>query len=300
MRETPDSDATARVYRGRVTLAASQAIGVFDSGVGGLTVLDECLAALPAEDFTYFGDTAWFPYGDREPAQVRERALAIGRWLVGRGVKLIVVACNTATAVALAELQRQLETPVIGVIHPEVRAAVHATRNRRVGLLATEATARSGTYARMIRAQDAGVSLTTVACPGLAPVIQEGAAIDDAVVAMVADYTAPLTEAGVDTVILGCTHFPMVARLLRRALPGVTLIDGRSEIAREVVETLGRKGLRRPPGPEGLRRFACSGDPEAFRRLAARFLQMPLDGVELVDPAAGGPSGGPRRPADGS
>ena len=266
-----------------MNLEPSQAIGVFDSGVGGLTVLDECLDALPAEDFVYVGDTAFFPYGDREAAEVRDRALAIGRWLVAQGVKLIVVACNTATAVALADLQRELGTPVIGVIQPEVRAAVHATRNRRVGLLATEATARSGSYARMVGSHDAGVVLTTVACPGLAPVIQSGHSIDDGVVAMVAEYTAPLTAAGVDTVILGCTHFPMIERLLRRSLPGVTLIDGRSEIAREVAETLERKRVRRPPGAEGTRRFACSGDPGAFRALASRFLQMPLGEVEVID-----------------
>lgn len=264
-------------------LAAGHAIGVFDSGVGGLTVLDECLAALPAEDFVYVGDTALFPYGDRAPAEVLHRSLAIGRWLVGQGVKLIVVACNTATAVALPDLQRELDAPVIGVIQPEVRAAVRATHNRRVGLLATEATVRSGSYARTIASHDAGVVLTAVACPGLAPVIQADHTIDDGVMAMVAGYTAPLTAAGVDTVILGCTHFGMIERLLRRALPGVTLIDGRDEIAREVTETLERKRLLRPPGAQGRRRFACTGDPEAFRALAGRFLQMPLGEVEVID-----------------
>ena len=267
-----------------MTLAASQAIGVFDSGVGGLTVLDECLAALPAEDFVYFGDTAFFPYGDRDAADVRRRALAIGRWLVRHDVKLIVVACNTATAVALASLQRELETPVIGVIQPEVRAAVRTTHNRRVGLLATEATVRSGSYPRLLHAHDAGVEVTSVACPLLAPAIQSGDPYDDAAVAMVDGYTAPLRAAGVDTVILGCTHFPMIDRMLRRALPGVTLIDGGPEIAAEVAATLDLKGLLRPPGTVGRRRFACSGDAGAFRALAGRFLQMPLDGVETVDP----------------
>ena len=270
----------------RVPPEASQPIGVFDSGVGGLTILDECLAALPAEDFVYFGDTGFFPYGDRDADAVRRRSLAIGRWLAGSGVKLIVVACNTATAVALADLQRGLEVPVIGVIEPEVRAAVRATHNRRVGLMATEATVRSGSYPRMVRAHDAGVQITSVACPGLAPVIQRGDALDEEAAAMVRRYTAPLTEAGVDTVILGCTHFPMIARLLRRSLPGATLIDGRSEIAREVADLLARKRLLRPTGPDGARRFVCSADPEAFRRLGGRFLQMSLGPVEVVDPEA--------------
>ena len=266
--------------------AASQPIGVFDSGVGGLTILDECLAALPAEDFVYFGDTGFFPYGDRGAEAVRRRSLAIGGWLARQDAKLIVIACNTATAVALADLQRTLDVPVIGVIEPEVRAAVRATHNRHVGLMATDATVSSGSYGRMVHAHDAGVGLTSVACPGLAPLIQSGEAVGEEEVEMVRRYTAPLAEAGVDTVILGCTHYPMIARLLRRSLPGVTLIDGRSEIAREVTDTLARKHLLRPPGPEGARRFACSGDPEAFRRLGGRFLQMPLGAVEVVDPGA--------------
>lgn len=269
-------------------LEASQPIGVFDSGVGGLTILDECMAALPSEDVVYFGDTGFFPYGGRGPEEVRRRALAIGRWLVAQDVKIVVVACNTATAVALADLQRTLPVPVIGVIEPEVRAAVRATRNRHVGLMATEATVRSGSYPRMVHAHDAGVQVTSVACPGLATAIQRGGAVDDEEVAMVRRYAAPLIEAGVDTVILGCTHYPMIARLLRRSLPGATLVDGRSEMAREVADVLSRRGLLRPPGPEGGRRFACSGDPEAFRRLGGRFLQMPLDGVEVVDPVAHG------------
>ena len=259
------------------------AIGVFDSGVGGLSVLGACVQALPAEDFSYLGDTAFFPYGDRPDREVRDRALAIGGWLTTRRVKLIVVACNTATAVALGDLQRALRTPVIGVIQPEVRAAVHATRNRRVGLLATEATVRSGSYARTIASHDAGVALTSVACPGLAPAIQRDHAIDDGVRAVASGYLGPLAAAGVDTVILGCTHFPLIERELGDALPGVTLIDGRREIAREVVETLDRRGLRRPPGHVGALRFACTGDPAEFRALAARFLAAPPGEVEAVD-----------------
>jgi glutamate racemase len=277
-----------------VALTAAQAIGVFDSGVGGLTVLDECLATLPAEDFVYFGDTAFFPYGEKAEEELRRRALAIARWLDAHGVKLIVVACNTATAAVLPWLQRQVATSVIGVMGPEAHAAVQATRNRRIGLLATDATVRSGSYPRMVRAHDAGAQVTAVACPRLAPAIQSGDTFDDEIVAMVREYTAPLTAAGVDTVILGCTHYPMVDRLLRRSLPGVALIRSGEEIAREVAETLDRKGLRRPPGREGGYRFACSGDPAAFRELGSRFLQMPLGDVTVIDPeavpAATGPS----------
>lgn len=265
-------------------LTPEGAIGVFDSGVGGLTVLDECLAHLPAEDFVYFGDTAWFPYGDKTDAQLRRRASEIAAWLVGQGVKTIVVACNTATAAALGHLQTTVDVPVIGVMTPEAHAAVQATRNRRVGLLATEATVRSGSYTRMIHAHDAGVEVHAVACPRLAPAIQSGDPFDDGIVAMVREYAAPLRDAQVDTVILGCTHYPMVERLLRRSLPGVTLITSGEELARELADSLGRKGLLRPPGgPEGTYRFACSGDPAAFRELGSRFLQMPLGDVARVD-----------------
>lgn len=267
---------------------SSHAIGVFDSGVGGLPILDACLDALPAEDFIYFGDSACFPYGGRGGGEVRRRALTVGRWLVVQGVKLIVVACNTATAVALGDLQRELETPVIGVIQPEVLAAVRATRNRRVGLLATEATVRSGSYPRLIHAHDAGVEVTSVACPLLAPVIQEGGPLGEEVAAMVSGYSAPLRAAGVDTVILGCTHYFAVEHLVERALPDVRLVDGRLEVAREVVATLHRKRLRRPESRAGSRRIACSGDPEAFRRLAVRFLRVPLGPIEVIDPACRG------------
>ncbi|MEW6582539.1 MAG: glutamate racemase [Actinomycetota bacterium] len=259
---------------------------MFDSGVGGLTVLDEFLAALPAEDFVYFGDTAFFPFGERTTEELRERALAISEWLVRGGVKLIVIACNTATAATLGWLQQHVDVPVIGVMAPEAHAAVQATRNRRIGLMATEATVASGSYERMVHANDAGVQVTSVACPLLAPAIQSGDPFDQRIVDMVREYVAPLRAAGVDTVILGCTHYPMVDRLLRRSLPGVTLVKSGEELAREIRDTLDRKGILRPNSREGAYRFACSGDPDAFREQGSRFLQMPLGDVERVDPVA--------------
>jgi glutamate racemase len=271
-------------------LSADQPIGVFDSGVGGLTVLDECLAAMPAEDFLYFGDTALFPYGEKSRAELRRRALDISNWLVAEGVKLVVIACNTATAAALGWLQQNLDIPVIGVMGPEARAAVQTTRVRRVGLLATAATVASGSYEDMIHAHDAGVEVTSVACPRLAPAIQAGDPFDEEIVEMVRDYTSKLRDAGVDTVILGCTHYPMVERLLRRSLPGVTLVKSGEEIAREIEETLRRKHILRPAGMEGTYRFVCSGDPEAFREQGTRFLQMPFGEVRRVDVSAAAPA----------
>lgn len=264
-------------------LSPDLAIGVFDSGVGGLTVLDECLAQLPSEDFIYFGDTAWFPYGDRTDAQLRARAENISRWLIARGVKTIVVACNTATAAALTHLQTHLDVPVIGVMSPEAHAAVQTTRNRRVGLLATEATVRSGSYERMIHAHDAGVEVVSVACPRLAPAIQAGDPFDERIVEMVREYTTPLREAEVDTVILGCTHYPLVERLLRRNLPNTRLIKSGDELAQELRDSLARKALLRTSAGEGHYRFVCSGDPASFQALGTRFLQMPLGVVEQVE-----------------
>lgn len=263
---------------------ADSPIGVFDSGVGGLTVLDECLSRLPAEDFVYFGDTAWFPYGEKTADELRARAEAIAAWLLEQGAKLIVVACNTATAAALAHLQTHLDVPVIGVMTAESHAAVQSSRSRRIGLLATEATVASGSYQRMIGAHDAGAEVTAVACPRLAPAIQKGDPFDDEIVAMVREYTEPLRAADVDTVILGCTHYPMVARLIRRQVPGATLISSGEEIAREIAETLDRQGMRRSPGREGHYVFACSGDPGEFRAVGSRFMQMPFGDVVHVDP----------------
>lgn len=276
-------------------LRADRPIGMFDSGVGGLTVLEECLVALPAEDFVYYGDTAWFPYGEKSRAELRRRADQIADWLVAQDVKMVVVACNTATAAALDHLQQRLTVPVMGVMGPEAHAAAHTTRNRRVGLLATAATVASGSYERMILANDAGIAVTSVPCPRLAPAIQDGSGWDDEIVAMVRDYTEPLREAQVDTVILGCTHYSMVEKLLRRQLPGVQIVKAGAELARELADALRRRELLRETGREGRYRFACSGDPETFRAVASRFLQMPLGDVvqvALPDPVARGRSTG--------
>jgi len=257
---------------------------VFDSGVGGLTVLEECLVGLASENFIYYGDTAYFPYGEKSSEDLRHRARAISEWLIDQDVKLIVVACNTATAAALEYLQTTLEVPVMGVMGPEARAAAQTTRNRRVGLLATEATVASGSYERMIHANDAGVTVTSVACPRLAPAIQAGTDWGEEMIEMIREYTEPLRRADVDTVILGCTHYPMVEKILRRQLPGVAIIKAGEELARDVDETLSRRGLRRPNGGEGTYSFACSGDVEGFREVGSRFLQMPMGSVTRVDP----------------
>ncbi|HEX5800454.1 MAG TPA: glutamate racemase [Gaiellaceae bacterium] len=259
-------------------------IGVFDSGVGGLTVLHECLVTLPHEDFLYLGDGARLPYGPRPLGELRRFAREIGAYLESRDVKLIVVACNSATAAALPDLQTALRVPVVGVITPEAHAAVQATRNRRIGLLATQATVGAGRYSELVRALDAGAEVVPVACPRLVPLIEGADPFGEETAAAVREYAAPLKAAGVDTVILGCTHYPLIRPILQRVFGrDVTLVFSAEETAREVAETLARKRIENDPAREGAYRFLTTGDPASFREMGRRFLQLPIGDVEHVE-----------------
>jgi glutamate racemase len=260
----------------------SRPIGIFDSGAGGLTVLHECLVTLPHEDFVYLGDGARCPYGPRPAGEIRRFAHEIASYLEDAGVKLIVAACNSATAAALPQLQERIGVPIIGVLAPEAHAAVQATRNRRIGLLATEATVASGRYADAIRALDAGTHVVSAPCPRLVPLIESGASTD-ALGAAVREYAEPLKQAGVDTVILGCTHYPLIRPVFERAFGrATTLIFSAVETAREVAETLERKGIENDPARDGRVRFLTTGSVEEFRALGERFLQLPVTEVEQV------------------
>lgn len=264
-------------------------IAVFDSGVGGLTVLHELLVQLPQEDFVYLADAARFPYGDKTKEQLERFSLEIAEELLARRAKLLVVACNSATAAALPGLRsRMLQTTlgvdVLGVVQPAAVQAAAATRNGRVGLLGTPATVASGSYEQAIARVDPFVELTSVACPDLAPMIQEGSAFDEEVVATVRAYCAPLREAGVDTVMLGCTHYPLVRPLLQRMLGrGVQTITSGLPLARQVEHVLEVRGLASRRTGEGGYTFLTTGDPDAFRALGTRFLQMPMADVERVE-----------------
>jgi glutamate racemase len=261
-------------------------IGVFDSGMGGLTVLHECLVTLPHEDFVYLGDGARLPYGPRPLAEIRRFAAEIAGYLEAQGVKLVVAACNSATAAALPDLQRGLSVPVVGVLAPEAHAAVLATRNRRIGLLATEATVTSGRYPELVGALDAGVEVFSVACPRLVPLIEADETFGEELAAAVREYAAPLKDADVDTVILGCTHYPLIKPVLQRVFGrGVTLVFSAEETAREVAETLARKGIENDERREGSYRFLTTGDTGLFRELGRRFLQLPIASAEHVEVA---------------
>jgi glutamate racemase len=270
-------------------------IGVFDSGVGGLTVLHELLVALPREDFVYLGDTARFPYGERSPEELARFSSQIAEELLRRRAKLLVVACNSATAAAMPILERRmmettLGVDVLGVVRPEALRAVAATRTGRIGLLATPTTVASGSYERAVSAVDPHVTLHAVACPTLASMIQAGEQFDERAVETVREACAPLREADVDTVILGCTHYPLIRPMLQRMLgPSVTLVSSGWALARQVEHALSTRALQNPREQgEGEYRFLCTGDTETFRELGTRFLQMPLGTVEHVDLVEGG------------
>jgi glutamate racemase len=271
------------------TPQATAPIGVFDSGVGGLTVLHELLVGLPQEDFLYLGDSARFPYGDRTAPELRAFSRQIADVLLERGVKLIVIACNSATSSAIGDLPRHVaerghRVDVIGVVGPESNLAVAQTRNGRIGVLATPATVSSGAYERAVLTADPLVRLTSVPCPELAQISQTGAPITEQDVELAREYCAPLRAAGVDTVILGCTHYPFVGALLQRLLgPQVTLVTSGTAIVRRVGHALALRDLANPRDDEGSYSFLCTGDATSFARVGTRFLQLPMGTVDHVE-----------------
>jgi glutamate racemase len=261
-------------------------IAVFDSGVGGLTVLHEFLVSLPEEDFVYLGDTAHFPYGIKPPEELRERVATISRFLLGRGTKLLVIACNAATSTArqtAVEAAAESGVEVLSVIDPEAEIAAAITDSGRVGVLATPTTVASGAYRRALERQGRGLEVVEVAAPDLAPIIQHGDPFDHRVVDTVRSYCAPLKRAEVDTLVLGCTHYPLVAPMLQRILGrDVRLVTAGHAIAAAAQRLLERANLGAAADGEGDYRFLCTGDVVSFRELGGRFLQMPLGEIERV------------------
>jgi glutamate racemase len=262
-------------------------IAVFDSGVGGLTVLHECLVSLPEEHYVYLGDDGRFPYGARTNEELREHVEQITRYLLDRGAKLLVIACNSAASAGqevAREIAAEAGVEVVAVIQPEAEIASALTQSGSVGVLATPATVRSGAYLRALSDQHRTLTVTEVEAPDLAAVIQRGFPFSESVVEMVRAYCAPLKKAEVDTVILGCTHYPLVAPMLQRTLGrDVRLVTAGHAIAATAQRALEDAGLSNPGDEEGTYRFLCTGDADVFRELGTRFLQMPLGPVELVD-----------------
>ena len=263
-------------------ITARSPIGVFDSGLGGLTVFKALARRMPEESLVYFGDTAHVPYGSKSPEAIARYSTAIARFLAGRGIKLLVVACNTSSAWALPAIRRAVKIPVIGVIEPGARAALAASRGGRIGVIGTEATVKSGAYPKAIRALSARVKISSQACPLFVPLVEEGWWTGDVVAAVARKYVAPLRSARVDTVILGCTHYPYLKGVLAKAIGmSVRLIDSADETARETERSLSDLSLRAPKGRLGHRMFFASDAPERFARLGRRMLGAAVSRVRL-------------------
>lgn len=288
-------------------LSASQPIGVFDSGVGGLTVVRALLGKLPHEEIVYLGDTARVPYGSRSPQTVTRYSLNAARFLLGRGVKMVVVACNTASAAALPQLEEALDVPVLGAVGPGAQAAAARSRRRVIGVIGTLGTVRSGAYERALRAIDNDLKVVSAACPLFVPLVEEGwtDASDEVAEGVARRYLTPLLGEApdLDTLVLGCTHYPLLLPLLSRVTASlwgreVALVDSASAMAEATAHMLGRAGLLRTDGDrpreepdqgDGPRRRAtdrlrCYVTDEArVAEVGARFLGRALQRVELVD-----------------
>lgn len=254
-------------------------IGVFDSGVGGLTVARAILDLLPHEPLIYLGDSARFPYGPKPVEEIRRYALEIADYLVHRDVKMLVVACNSVEVSAIGDIAKRAGIPVVGVVDPGARAAVHATRNGIVGMIGTVATVASGAYDRAIAATGASVELHSQACPVFVEHVERGDTTSDALRTAARRYLVPLVERGIDTLILGCTHYPLLSGLLQLELgPDVVLVSSAEETAKDVYATLLRSGLQRDETTAPVHAFFATGDPALFQRLAEVFL-----GPELLE-----------------
>ncbi|MBX6363113.1 MAG: glutamate racemase [Gemmatimonadetes bacterium] len=267
-----------------MTPSPASPIGVFDSGVGGLTVVREILSRLPAEPIVYFGDTARVPYGPKSPDIVRRYAREAAAFLLSRGVKAIVVACNTATAAAADTLAAELDVPVLGVIEPGARAAVAATRTGRIGVIGTVGTIRSGAYDHALRRRLPEARVYAQPCPLLVPLAEEGLVDGDAARLIAEGYLDPLRALDIDVLVLGCTHYPLLRPLIARIMgPAVALVDPGAETAAELHGVLERRGLLRGAATPPAHLFVASDAPLRFRELAGRFLGRPVTEVERVD-----------------
>lgn len=258
-------------------------IGIFDSGVGGLTVARAVLDQLPHEPVRYVGDTARGPYGPRPLAEVRSYSLEIMDHLVDNGVKVLVIACNSASAATLRDARERYDVPVIEVVHPAVRRAVAATRSGRVGVIGTAATITSGAYEDAFAAAP-HARLTTIACPRFVEFVEAGITSGDDLLAVAHEYLEPMREADVDTLVLGCTHYPLLTGVISYVMgEDVTLVSSAEETAKDVYRTLVRHDLLRDSSlPEPVHQFLATGDPVDFQRLGRRFLGPEIGRVEVM------------------
>jgi glutamate racemase len=260
---------------------SSAPIGVFDSGLGGLTVAHAIMRQLPGESLIYFGDTARVPYGPKSPDTVRRYSREITTFLLEQGVKAVVVACNTATAHALPMLRDLFDVPVIGVVEPGARAAVRATRTGKIGVIGTMGTIRSGAYVRAIHDAAPDASVIALPCPLFVPLVEEGWTSHEATRLVAREYLEPFIDDAVDTLVLGCTHYPLLKPLIAEVVgPGVRLIDSAEETAADTRRMLAENAIQAPEG-DATYRFIASDDPKQFLSLGQRFFGESIEHVEV-------------------
>ncbi len=264
-------------------ISTHQPIGVFDSGIGGLTVVAELRRLLPSESIFYIGDTARVPYGNKSPATIERYSVEISELLLTRGAKMIVVACNTATAQALPRLEALLPVPVTGVIQPGAKAAVARTRNGHIGVIGTRGTVRSGAYEKAIHALAPEARVTSKACPMLVPAIEEGWLKSSITDAIIAEYLGDLIHSGIDTLVLGCTHYPLLKKALARYLgPDIGLVDSAENCAIAVRELLQSRCLGAPKGERGSLQVALTDPADGFLPVAEEALGLSVGEVHIA------------------
>ena len=259
------------------------AIGVFDSGIGGLTVLQKIIETLPKENTVYLGDTARAPYGTKSVETVLRYSFENTEFLVQKGVKAVVVACNTSTAIALTRLRDSLSIPAIGVIEAGVRRAINSTKNNKVGVIGTETTIQSGAYTRALKEADAGVEVYSRACPLFVPLVEEGWTDNEVVEMTVKVYLGSLKQSGIDTLILGCTHYPLLKKVIRKFMgSNVRLVDSAEETAKEVESAL-KQGVLTRKNSKAIHSFFVTDAPDRFIKVGRRFLGEKVESAVRIE-----------------
>lgn len=268
----------------RVAIDRNSPIGVFDSGIGGLTVLKEIFRVLPGESTIYLGDTARVPYGIRSPETVMRYSFENTRFLVSKGIKLLVIACNTASSISLTEIKKKMSIPVIGVIEPGANAAVKSTRNEKIGIIGTEATIRSSSYKKAIRAIDSSAEVFGLPCPLFVPLVEEGWTEGKIAVMVAEKYLKGIKNKGIDTLVLGCTHYPLLKSVVSEVMGSdIRLIDSAVETAKSIKEILKSKGIERKSKARPLREIYVTDSPERFIKVGERFLEQKIKHIEKID-----------------
>ncbi len=259
-------------------------IGVFDSGIGGLTVLKEIFRALPAESTIYLGDTARVPYGIRSHETVMRYSFENTQFLVSKGIKLMVIACNTASSISLDAIKKTVPIPVIGVIEPGASAAVEGTRNKRIGIIGTEATVRSSAYKKAIKAVDSSAEVFGLPCPLFVPLVEEGWTEGEIAMVIAEKYLDEMKGRGIDTLVLGCTHYPLLKSVISKVMGSdIRLIDSAVETTKKISEILRSEGLERKSKAKPLREFYVTDSPERFVKVGERFLGQKIEHIKKID-----------------